>query len=96
MYYETCGTVLGIGERRGAHYGLKLLTQAAFVEFIPEEDLGAASPRILTKDELLTGELYEPVITTIAGLYRFRTRDVIRITALEQNEVWFELAHATV
>lgn len=96
MYYETCGTVLGIGERRGTHYGLKLLTQAAFVEFIPEEDLGAASPRILTKDELLTGELYEPVITTIAGLYRFRTHDMIRITALEQNEVWFELAHATV
>ena len=91
MYYETCGTVLGIGEQRGNHYGLKLLSQAAFTEFIPDADRNAHSPRILTKDELLKGELYEPVITTAAGLYRFRTHDVIRITALDQGEVWFGL-----
>ena len=92
MYYETCGTVLGIGEWRGDQYGLKLLSQAAFVEFIPMEDLRAASPRVLTKDETAIGELYEPVITTAAGLYRFRTHDMIRITALDQDDIWFEAA----
>jgi hypothetical protein len=95
MYYETCGTILGIGERREDHYGLKLLSRAAFAEFIPVEDKRAASPRVLTKAEIREGEYYEPVITTIAGLYRLRTNDVIRITALVEDDVWFEVVHTT-
>jgi hypothetical protein len=43
----------------------------------------------------MAGELYEPVITSIAGLYRYRTQDLIRITALDQDNVWFEVAYTT-
>jgi hypothetical protein len=49
----------------------------------------------LTKAEIREGDYYEPVITTIAGLYRLRTNDVIRITALVEDDVWFEVVHTT-
>lgn len=93
MYYETCGTILGIGAWRGERWELKLLARATFAEFIPAEDRQAGSPRVLTQDDIRAGECYEPVITTAAGLYRFRTGDVIRITALDKDDVWFEVAH---
>ena len=54
-----------------------LLYQSAFFEFIPVDD---EESRPLLFHELKEGELYEIVITNLSGLYRYRIKDVIRVT----------------
>ncbi len=56
-----------------------LLVGRAFFEFIPEQELDAASPRTVLPEQLQEGEAYELVLTTQAGLYRYRMGDVVRI-----------------
>jgi hypothetical protein len=56
-----------------------LLVGAAFFEFIPERELDAESPPTLLPEQLVEGEAYELVVTTQAGLYRYRMGDVVRI-----------------
>jgi hypothetical protein len=50
-----------------------------FYEFIPEPEIGAAQPTLLTCTEIEEGKLYYPVLTTPAGLYRYDINDVIRV-----------------
>lgn len=53
-----------------------LVPQAAFFEFIPENDSGS----IKTIGELKVGERYEVVVSTISGLYRYRLYDIVEVT----------------
>lgn len=54
-----------------------LLTDSGFFEFIP---VGEKCERPLQRHELEVGKLYEIVITNLSGLYRYRIRDVVRVT----------------
>ena len=54
-----------------------LLFDNGFFEFIPIED---ENSRPLMLHELKVGELYEIVITNLSGLYRYRIKDVVRVT----------------
>ncbi|OJH34097.1 hypothetical protein BON30_45285 [Cystobacter ferrugineus] len=56
-----------------------LVVGAAFFEFIPERELDAEAPPTLLPEQLVEGEAYEVVLTTQAGLYRYRLGDVVRI-----------------
>ncbi|HEX7228041.1 MAG TPA: GH3 auxin-responsive promoter family protein, partial [Candidatus Binatia bacterium] len=49
-----------------------------FYEFIPETEISASAPTILTCSELEEGNLYYIVLTTPGGLYRYDINDVIR------------------
>lgn len=53
-----------------------LLPQAAFFEFIPENNPN----EIKTVKDLTVGERYEIVVSTISGLYRYRMFDVVEVT----------------
>ena len=55
---------------------MQLLTDSCFYEFIPFGEDGA---RTLTLDQLEAGQKYELLITTQAGLYRYRLKDVIEV-----------------
>ena len=55
---------------------MQLLTDSCFYEFIP---FGDESGTTLTLDQLRVGEKYEILITTQAGLYRYRLKDVIEV-----------------
>ena len=50
-----------------------------FYEFIPETEINASAPTILTCSELEEGNLYYIVLTTPGGLYRYDINDVIRV-----------------
>ncbi len=72
---EACvGTALGLDDSRYVIY-----PRAGFLEFIREEDITRESPRTYTLDELELGVCYEVVVTNFAGLYRYRTSDVVRL-----------------
>lgn len=51
---------------------------SAFFEFIPEVEIEAAQPSTARLTSLKIGENYEVVVTTIAGLYRYRLGDVVK------------------
>ena len=50
-----------------------------FYEFIPESEIGAAAPTLLTCAELDEGQLYYLILTTPGGLYRYDINDVVRV-----------------
>ena len=50
-----------------------------FFEFIPEAEVDDAEPRALTADQLESNELYSVVLTTSAGLYRYKLNDLVRV-----------------
>jgi hypothetical protein len=51
-----------------------------FYEFIPESEIGSASPPVLTCAEVEEGSSYYLIITTPGGLYRYDINDVVRVT----------------
>jgi len=55
---------------------MQLLADSCFYEFIP---FGDESGTVLTLDQVKAGEKYEILITTQAGLYRYRLKDVIEV-----------------
>jgi len=52
---------------------------AGFFEFIPADQIEAATPEVLTAAEVEPGEDYEVVLTNTAGLVRYRLADVVRV-----------------
>lgn len=52
--------------------------RAAYFEFIPVAESESANPPTLDLDELEVGQNYEIVLTTYAGLYRYRLGDVVK------------------
>ena len=61
-----------------------LLTSIVFFEFIPLADADNTQPTTLLADEIKVGEVYEIVITTSEGLYRYRNGDLIKV--LEEGD----------
>lgn len=55
---------------------MQLLTDSCFYEFIPYGEPDSAA---VTLDKLEKGQQYEILITTQAGLYRYRLKDVIEV-----------------
>ncbi|XP_055340898.1 uncharacterized protein LOC129589979 [Paramacrobiotus metropolitanus] len=50
-----------------------------FYEFIPFENVEEEQPKTVFMDQVKAGEEYELVLTTHAGLYRYRLGDIIRV-----------------
>ena len=55
---------------------MQLLCDSCFYEFVP---FGEKEERYLTLDQVEVGQKYELLITTQAGLYRYRLKDVIEV-----------------
>lgn len=51
---------------------------SAFFEFIPEEEIDTDLPSTVGLTSLKISENYEVVVTTVAGLYRYRLGDIVR------------------
>ena len=56
-----------------------LLTDSCFYEFLPMDGT-ADEEHPLTLDQLEVGKEYEIIITNLSGFYRYRIKDVIRVT----------------
>ncbi|MCR4605204.1 MAG: GH3 auxin-responsive promoter family protein [Eubacterium sp.] len=86
-YFSTEGL---IGEYiKENDYGCVLNPGFQFIEFLPEEDDEAEGTFL--PEELTVGASYEPVITSFAGLYRYRMGDLIRVTGFIGKSPVFEV-----
>jgi hypothetical protein len=61
---------------------LLLADYGIYFEFAPSSEWGKHQPETLELRELEVGEDYELIITTVAGLWRYRLGDVVRMTEL--------------
>lgn len=64
---------------------IQLLPNVCYYEFIPEKETELENPTTLTMEELVDGQVYEIVITTQAGLYRYRIGDLLRVVGRKYN-----------
>ena len=56
-----------------------LIPDSGFYEFIPVREVGK-STKTYNINELEIGEDYEIIVTNLSGFYRYRLRDVVRVT----------------
>ena len=70
---------LGLNLEPGRETPAYVITpHSAFFEFIPVSQIDRNTPNTVQLNSLLIGEIYEIVVTTIAGLYRYRMGDIIK------------------
>ena len=84
-YYETYNAsegFFGIQDRHRSDDMLLMLDYGIFYEFIPMDDFGSDNPKALTLDQVKTGENYAILITTNAGLWRYKIGDTVMFTSL--------------
>jgi len=84
-YYETYNAsegFFGIQDRNNSEELLLMLDYGIFYEFIPMDSYGNASEHAVPIWEVKVGVNYAMVITTNAGLWRYKIGDTIRFTSL--------------
>lgn len=60
---------------------LLMLDYGVFYEFIPVEEANSENPKILTLEQIELGKNYAVVISTNAGLWRYKIGDTVRFTS---------------
>jgi hypothetical protein len=83
-YYESYNAsegYFGIQDRADSDELLLMLDYGIFYEFIPVEDSHLDNPKTLSLSEIEIGKVYEMVISTNAGLWRYRIGDTICFTS---------------
>jgi hypothetical protein len=84
-YLETYNASEGffaIQDQKHSKDMLLMLDYGIFYEFIPFEDIDSDNPRVLPLEEVELGKNYAIVISTNAGLWRYRIGDTVRFTSL--------------
>lgn len=69
------------------HDLLLMLDYGIFYEFIPMEDFDSDQPKTVLLDEVEVGKNYAVVISTNAGLWRYRIGDTVRFTSIDPYRI---------
>jgi hypothetical protein len=85
--YNASEGFFGIQDRKGADDLLLMLDYGIFYEFIPLDQLGAENSQAISLDEVKLEINYAIVITTNAGLWRYKIGDTIRFTSLSPYRI---------
>lgn len=72
--------VIGLNLRTDGSTDYTLAVGTSYFEFIPFAGVEDAAPQMVNLDELEVGQEYEIVLTSIAGLYRYRLGDIVQMT----------------
>lgn len=78
--YNASEGFFGIQDLTKSDDMLLMLDYGIFYEFIPKEEWDRTNPKTLLLDDVEVGQPYEMVISTNAGLWRYRIGDVISFT----------------
>lgn len=89
-YYETYNASEGffaIQDRNNSKELLLMLDYGIFYEFIPMDSYGSSTEKIIPLSEVELGKNYAIVITTNAGLWRYKIGDTVRFTSLHPYRI---------
>lgn len=85
--YNASEGFFGIQDRLGEQDMLLMLDYGIFYEFIPLEELDGENPRTLTLDQVALDKNYALVISTNAGLWRYKIGDTVKFTSLNPYRI---------
>lgn len=78
--YNASEGFFGIQDRLQADDMLLMLDYGVYYEFVPMEEVSKANPQTLSLEQVEIGKPYELIITTNAGLWRYRIGDTVVFT----------------
>ena len=81
--YNASEGFFGIQDQTDKKEFLLMLDYGIFYEFIPFEDPECENPKTLTLDQVEVGKIYAVVITTNAGLWRYKIGDTVKFTSID-------------
>lgn len=79
--YNASEGFFGLQDRKKANDMLLMLDYGVYYEFVPLEDIHKEQPRAYSLSDVNTETVYEMVISTNAGLWRYRLGDTIKFTS---------------
>ncbi len=85
--YNASEGFFGIQDQSDSKDMLLMLDYGIFYEFIPFNELDKDNPRILTLDQVELNKSYAVIITTNAGLWRYKIGDTIRFTSVDPYRI---------
>jgi len=85
--YSATEGFFGIQDQPDSDDMLLMLDYGIYYEFIPPGEFEKDEPRTISLDEVLLGVTYALVISTNAGLWRYKIGDTIRFTSLDPYRV---------
>jgi hypothetical protein len=85
--YNASEGFFGIQDRNIADDMLLMLDYGIYYEFIPSEDFESADPKTISLDEVEMGKNYALVISTNAGLWRYKIGDTITFTSITPHRI---------
>ncbi len=85
--YNASEGFFGIQDRNDSDEMLLMLDYGIYYEFIPQKYWHEENPKTLTLSEVQTGEQYALVITTNAGLWRYKIGDTIQFTSISPYRI---------
>ncbi|MFA0961942.1 GH3 auxin-responsive promoter family protein [Roseivirga sp. BDSF3-8] len=85
--YNASEGFFGIQDRTDSYEMLLMLDYGIFYEFIPMDEWDKEDPTVLTLDQVETGKNYAVVITTNAGLWRYKIGDTVKFTSTDPYRI---------
>ena len=79
--YNASEGFFGIQDKKRSDELLLMLDYGIFYEFIPFEDISKDDPKVIGLEEVEIGKNYAMVISTNAGLWRYKIGDTVRFTS---------------
>jgi len=79
--YNASEGFFGIQDKKKSEELLLMLDYGIFYEFIPFEEINKENPKVIGLEEVEIGKNYAMVISTNAGLWRYRIGDTIKFTS---------------
>jgi len=84
--YNASEGFFGIQDERDGDL-LLMLDYGIYYEFIPFDEYGRTEPQCISLHEVEVGKNYEIVISTNAGLWRYRIGDTVKFTSLSPHRI---------
>ncbi|HEY8402453.1 MAG TPA: GH3 auxin-responsive promoter family protein [Cytophagaceae bacterium] len=85
--YNASEGFFGMQDRLGSDEMLLMLDYGIFYEFIPMEDFESDNPKTLSLSEVELNKNYAMVISTNAGLWRYKIGDTVKFTSLSPYRI---------
>ncbi len=85
--YNASEGFFGIQDQTDSKDMLLMLDYGIYYEFIPMDEWGEESPHTVGLDEVEIGKNYAIIISTNAGLWRYKIGDTVRFTSLDPYRI---------
>jgi hypothetical protein len=85
--YNASEGFFGIQDQLGNEDLLLMLDYGVYYEFIPMEELDSDNPKVKALDEVELGKNYALLISTNAGLWRYKIGDTVKFTSLNPYRI---------